>query len=101
MSKTEITSNVEWRQINWQLLHRHCHDTKTATDIAKVKAEEMEIIERFERVKAIAEAYANNANPNLRQSVDVPGKKSGCNSTEPKPTKKLERAKDKWAMRYV
>ena len=32
---------------NWQLLHRHCHDTKTATDIAKAKAEEMEIIERF------------------------------------------------------
>jgi RNA-directed DNA polymerase len=86
---------------NWQLLHRHCHDTKTATDLAKVKAEEMEIIERFERVKAIAEAYVNNANPNLRQSVDVSGKKSGCNSTEPKPTKKLERVKDKWVMRYA
>lgn len=52
---------------NWQLLHRHCHDTKTATDLALAKAEEMEIIERFERVKAIAKAYANNTNPNLKQ----------------------------------
>jgi RNA-directed DNA polymerase len=86
---------------NWQLLHRHCHDTKTATDLAKAKAEEMEIIERFERVKAIAEAYANNTNPHLRQSVDVPGKKSGCNSGEPKPTKRLEKVEDKWVMRYA
>jgi len=41
---------------NWQLLHRHCHDTKTATDLAP-----------------------------LKQSVDVPGNKSGCNSAKPKP----------------
>jgi RNA-directed DNA polymerase len=77
---------------NWDLLHRHCHDTKTATDLAKAKAEEREIIERFERVKAIAKAYANNMNPNLRQYVDVPGSKSGCNSAEPKPTKRLEKS---------
>jgi RNA-directed DNA polymerase len=86
---------------NFDLLHRHCHDTKTATDLAKAKAEEMEIIERFERVKAIAKAYANNTNPNLRQYVDVPGNKSGCNSAEPKPTKRLEKVKDKWVMRYA
>ncbi|MGB7441561.1 MAG: reverse transcriptase domain-containing protein [Coleofasciculaceae cyanobacterium] len=86
---------------NWQLLHRHCHDTKTTTDLAKAKAEEMEIIERFERVKAIAQAYASNANPTLRQSVDVPGNKSGCNSAEPKPTKRLEKVEDKWVMRYA
>jgi RNA-directed DNA polymerase len=49
---------------NWQLLHRHCHDTKTAND-------------------------------------GCPGKKSGCNSTEPKPTRKLEKVKDKWVMRYA
>ncbi len=86
---------------NWQLLHRHCHDTKTATDLAKAKAEEREIIERFERVKAIAKAYANNKDPNLKQSVDVPGNKSDCNSVEPKPTKRLEKVEDKWAMRYA
>jgi len=86
---------------NWQLLHRHCHDTKTATDLALAKAEEMEIIERFERVKAIAKAYANNTNPNLRQSVDAPGNKSDCNSVEPKPTKRLEKVEDKWVMRYA
>ena len=49
---------------NCQLLHRHCHDTKTAND-------------------------------------GCPGKKSGCNSTEPKPTRKLEKVKDKWVMRYA
>ncbi|MFS0517729.1 group II intron reverse transcriptase [Nostoc sp. UIC 10607] len=49
---------------NLQLLHRHCHDTKTAND------------------------------GNL-------GTKSGCNSAEPKPTKKLERVEDKWVMRYA
>ena len=49
---------------NWQLLHRHCHDTKTAND-------------------------------------GSPGKKSGCNSAEPKPTRKLERVEDKWVMRYA
>ena len=86
---------------NLQLLHRHCHDTKTATDLAKAKAEEMEIIERFERVKTIAQAYASNANPNLRKSVDVPGNKSGCKSAEPKPTKRLEKVEDKWVMRYA
>ena len=86
---------------NWQLLHRHCHDTKTATDIAKAKAEEREIIERFERVKAIANAYAQGTKPNLRQYVDALGNKSGCNSTEPKPTKRLEKVEDKWVMRYA
>ncbi|MHC5756546.1 HNH endonuclease [Nostoc sp.] len=49
---------------NLQLLHRHCHDTKTANDGSL-------------------------------------GTKSGCNSAEPKPTRKLERVKDKWVMRYV
>ena len=49
---------------NWQLLHRHCHDTKTATD-------------------------------------GSPGNKSGCNSAEPKLTKKLEKVMDKWVMRYA
>jgi RNA-directed DNA polymerase len=86
---------------NFDLLHRHCHDTKTATDLAKAKAEEREIIERFERVKAIAKAYANNTNPNLKKDVDVPGNKSGCNSVEPKPTKRLEKVEDKWVMRYA
>jgi RNA-directed DNA polymerase len=86
---------------NWQLLHRHCHDTKTATDLAKTKAEEREIIERFERVKAIAKAYANNEDPTLKQAVDAPGNKSGCNSVEPKPTKRLEKVEDKWVMRYA
>jgi RNA-directed DNA polymerase len=49
---------------NLQLLHRHCHDTKTTND-------------------------------------GSPGTKSGCNSAEPKPTRKLEKVKDKWVMRYV
>ena len=49
---------------NWQLLHRHCHDTKTTRD--------------------------GNS-----------GTQSGCNSTEPKPARKLERVKDKWVMRYA
>jgi len=49
---------------NWQLLHRHCHDTKTTSDGSL-------------------------------------GNKSGCNSAEPKPTKRLERAGDKWVMRYA
>lgn len=49
---------------NLQLLHRHCHDTKTASD-------------------------------------GSPGTKSGCNSAEPKPTRKLEKVKDKWVMRYA
>lgn len=49
---------------NLQLLHRHCHDTKTAND-------------------------------------DSPGIKSGCNSAEPKPTRKLEKVQDKWVMRYA
>jgi len=86
---------------NWQLLHRHCHDTKTSTDLAKAKAEEMAIIERLERVKAIAKAYANNEDPNLKQSIDAPGNKSDCNSVEPKPTKRLEKVEDKWVMRYA
>src|SRR4028119_1622297 len=49
---------------NWDLLHRHCHDTKTAND-------------------------------------GSPGNKSGCNSVEPKPTKRLEKVEDKWVMRYA
>ena len=49
---------------NMQLLHRHCHDTKTANDGSL-------------------------------------GIKSGCNSAEPKPTRKLEKVEDKWLMRYV
>ena len=49
---------------NWELLHRHCHDTKTASD-------------------------------------GSPGNKSGCNSAEPKPTKRLEKVADKWVMRYA
>nr|ADO19264.1 hypothetical protein Nfla_8201 [Nostoc flagelliforme str. Sunitezuoqi] len=49
---------------NLQLLHRHCHDTKTAND-------------------------------------GSPGTKSGCNSAEPKPTRKLERVEDKWVIRYA
>jgi RNA-directed DNA polymerase len=49
---------------NLQLLHRHCHDIKTA----------------------------NNGNPGI---------KSGCNSAEPKPTRKLEKVADKWVMRYA
>lgn len=49
---------------NWQLLHRHCHDTKTAYDGSS-------------------------------------GTKSGCNSTEPKPTKILEKVMEKWVMRYA
>lgn len=49
---------------NLQLLHRHCHDTKTAND-------------------------------------GNPGTKSGCNSAEPKPTRKLEKVEEKWVMRYA
>jgi len=49
---------------NWDLLHRHCHDTKTALD-------------------------------------GTLGTKSGCNSTEPKPNKRLEKVEDKWVMRYA
>ncbi|MGJ5634879.1 group II intron reverse transcriptase/maturase [Nostoc sp. CALU 1950] len=49
---------------NWQLMHRHCHDTKTTND----------------------------------GSI---GAKSGCNSTEPKPTRRLEKVEDKWVMRYA
>ena len=49
---------------NWELLHRHCHDTKTALDGSL-------------------------------------GNKSGCNSAEPKPTKRLEKVADKWVMRYA
>ncbi len=49
---------------NWDLLHRHCHDTKTALDGSL-------------------------------------GNKSGCNSAEPKPTKRLEKVGDKWVMRYA
>ncbi|MHC5937532.1 group II intron reverse transcriptase/maturase [Nostoc sp.] len=49
---------------NCELLHRHCHDTKTALDGCN-------------------------------------GTKSGCNSTEPKPTRKLVRDEDKWVMRYA
>ncbi|MHC5736071.1 HNH endonuclease [Nostoc sp.] len=49
---------------NLQLLHRHCHDTKTAND-------------------------------------GSPGTESGCNSAEPKPTRKLERVEDKWVMKYA
>ncbi|HEY9612774.1 group II intron reverse transcriptase/maturase [Allocoleopsis sp.] len=49
---------------NWQLLHRHCHDTKTARD-------------------------------------GSPGNKSGCDSAEPKPPRKLEMVKGKWVMRCV
>jgi hypothetical protein len=49
---------------NWELLHRHCHDTKTASDGSL-------------------------------------GNKSGCNSAEPKPTKRLEKVADKWVMRYA
>jgi len=49
---------------NSQLLHRHCHDTKTANDGSL-------------------------------------GTKSGCNSAEPKPNRKLERVDDKWVMRYA
>jgi RNA-directed DNA polymerase len=49
---------------NWDLLHRHCHDTKTASDGSL-------------------------------------GNKFGCNSAEPKPTKRLERVGDKWVMRYA
>ena len=49
---------------NWQLLHRHCHDTKTAED-------------------------------------GSPGNKSGCNSAEPKPPRKLEMLEGKWVMRCV
>jgi RNA-directed DNA polymerase len=49
---------------NRNLLHRHCHDTKTVNDGSL-------------------------------------GNKSGCNSTEPKPTKRLEKVGDKWAMRYA
>lgn len=49
---------------NWQLLHRHCHDTKTASDGSL-------------------------------------GKKSGCNSAEPKPLRKLEMVNGKWVMRCV
>ena len=75
---------------NWQLLHRHCHDTKTATELAIAKSKEMEIISIFERVKAIAKAYANNEDPNLKQPVDVPGNKSGCNSAKPKPQRNPE-----------
>jgi RNA-directed DNA polymerase len=49
---------------NWDLLHRHCHDTKTVNDGSL-------------------------------------GNKSGCNSAKPKPTKTLEKAEDKWVMRYA
>ncbi len=49
---------------NWELLHRHCHDTKTASDGSL-------------------------------------GNKSGCNSVEPKPPRKLEMADGKWVMRCV
>jgi RNA-directed DNA polymerase len=49
---------------NWQLLHRHCHDTKTASDGSL-------------------------------------GTKSGCNSAEPKPPRKLEIVDGKWVMRCV
>jgi RNA-directed DNA polymerase len=49
---------------NLQLLHRHCHDTKTANDGSF-------------------------------------GTKSGCNSAEPKPTRRLEKVGDKWVMRYA
>ncbi|MGH8000440.1 MAG: group II intron maturase-specific domain-containing protein [Brasilonema sp.] len=49
---------------NWQLMHRHCHDTKTTND----------------------------------GSI---GAQSGCNSTEPKPTKRLEKGEEKWVMRYA
>ncbi|NET55212.1 MAG: group II intron reverse transcriptase/maturase [Symploca sp. SIO2E6] len=49
---------------NWQLLHRHCHDKKTANDGSL-------------------------------------GTKSGCNSVEPKPPKRLEMDNGKWVMRYA
>jgi len=49
---------------NFQLLHRHCHDTKTTNDGSS-------------------------------------GTKSGCNSAEPKPTRKLEKVSEKWVMRYA
>ena len=49
---------------NRRLLHRHCHDTKTANDGSL-------------------------------------GNKSGCNSAEPKPPKKLEITDGKWVLRCV
>ncbi len=49
---------------NFDLLHRHCHDTKTANDGSM-------------------------------------GNKSGCNSAEPKQTKRLEKNEDRWVMRYA
>ena len=49
---------------NFDLLHRHCHDTKTANDSSL-------------------------------------GNKSGCNSAEPKPPRKLEIVEGIWVMRCV
>ncbi len=33
---------------NWQLLHRHCHDSKTADDVTKSKAQQVAAQERYE-----------------------------------------------------
>ena len=33
---------------NWQLLHKHCHDTKTANDGSLIKSKQLPIVENYE-----------------------------------------------------
>jgi RNA-directed DNA polymerase len=75
---------------NLQLLHRHCHDEKTASDIAEARAKEMEVSQKMERVKQIAESFARGESKGLRLNEVPPGNKSGCNSAKPKPVIKAK-----------
>jgi len=75
---------------NLQLLHRHCHDEKTASDIAEARAKEMEVSQRMVRVKQIAESFATGETKELRLNEVAPGNKSGCNSAKPKPIIKVK-----------
>jgi RNA-directed DNA polymerase len=75
---------------NLQLLHRHCHDEKTASDIAEARATEMEVSQKMERVKQIAESFARGESKGLRLNEVAPGNKSGCNSAKPKPVIKAK-----------
>ena len=59
------------RYDNLQLLHRHCHDTKTATDLAEAKKEEERITGMIARVKELALGFSQRITKGMTRAKEI------------------------------
>lgn len=56
---------------NFQLLHRHCHDTKTAADLVQAKEEEERVTVMMAKVKEIASSFSQRITKGMAKAKEI------------------------------